>query len=133
MERNKTRKAYYKMSIMRESYTVNSEDGTVNCTQQWKLKLPKVYQIMCKELGIPLTFKTVGVARLAPTDTFDESIGRHLAQSKSHVKAYRKYSQLIAKLNKKIYQDINVFDETFSFATTLFDREEAHVKELKKL
>lgn len=131
-----------RIHVINSEYKVNSEKGVVICILEcstgvdrtdvwttvsynwWKRKLPLVD--FCGK------FTVKGIARCNDVDTFDEVIGKRIAESRAKAKAYRtayKFWSICAKNIGNMAKFCNFAACACSVANC---KEEEHVKELCK-
>lgn len=135
-----------KFTICETNYIVNKDKGTIVCII--KFKVPSYYDYLVgtdyhiencfKKAGLPTDLphnrvKIVkGVAKCSPNDTFDETIGKRIAESKAKISLFKTANKLCHLLDF-YYMDI-VYDMQ-RYTTdywNLLQKEEQHLRELSK-
>lgn len=72
------------------------------------------------------------IAKLSPNDTWDEVIGRRIAESKCKQKIYKFYSRVYSDVFKRFYQELKQLDDVIDTTNYAYKRETEHLKELIK-
>lgn len=103
-----------KIRIKNIKYVVIPEAGIVRCYGTFMMQgiVPFINKKWIYELGqiycrYGTAFKAEGVARCSPEDTFDENIGKKIANMKMRIKIYNKLYKVTVKTDKFI-QDMRV-------------------------
>lgn len=94
-------------------------------SETWKLKAPMVDNIFGK-------FTVKAVAKCNPNDTFDEAIGRKIAESKAKVKAFRIAKNIWSCIAKRLLNEHTIAMEMYSNCRAMEKFEFNHVEELSK-
>lgn len=131
-----------KVKVINEKYIVNSESKVVVCiltcnvpvdrinndfgiyTYPWKKQLPKV-----KGLA---TFHVKGIAKCDSSDSFDEVLGKRIAQSRAKEKSYRIAAIIWSKMANYL---LNIANQCFRLSNNCileYNKEKEHIKELTK-
>ena len=131
-----------RVHVIKSEYKVNSEKGIVICILEcstgventgvwttvshnwWERKLPLV--------DFYGKFTVKGIARCNDVDTFDEVIGKRIAESRAKTKAYRTAYKFWSICAKNIGAMVEFCASTTSACFTAFCKEEEHVKDLCK-
>ena len=131
-----------RVHVINSEYKVNSEKGIVICILEcatgvdrtdvwttvshnwWKRKLPLV--------DFYGRFTVKGIARCNDVDTFDEVIGKRIAESRAKTKAYRTAYKFWSICAKNIGNMVKFCNSTTSACEIAENKEREHVKELCK-
>ena len=129
-----------RVHVIKSEYKVNSEKGIVICILEcstgventevwttasydwWKRKLPLV--------DFYGKFTVKGIARCNDVDTFDEVIGKRIAESRAKTKAYRTAYKFWSICAKNIDNMVKFCNSTASACSVAFCKEEEHVEDL---
>ena len=97
---------YHKMRLVEEKFIIKKEDGVVICKQKYYIpsSITNYFYVECRDIDV------TGVAICSKNDTFDETTGRRIAQTKANAKAYMKY----ARWARNIYVEVNKFKEKYA-------------------
>lgn len=128
---------YFKLISTDEKFNVSEIRGTVKCRQMWKIKLTDTERDLVRALFPDnwkkmVEFATVGISSLTGEDAWNEALGKHIAQSKSHVKAYAKYERFAKRFKDALASVRQTAANTMSFATELRFLETTHVEDISK-
>lgn len=77
-------------------------------------------------------FIACGVARCNSKDTFDEVVGKRIAESKAKTKAYSIYTKELQNIKKLLLKSQQVIDYNISVMNDFINREKKHYKLLTK-
>lgn len=131
-----------KVKVINEKYIVDSENRIVVCiltcnvpvdrindnlgiyTYPWKKQLPKVDGLA--------TFQVKGIAKCNPGDTFDEVLGKRIAQSRAKEKSYRIAAIIWSKMANYLLNIANQWFNLSNNCITEYNKEKEHIKELTK-
>lgn len=129
-----------RVHVIKSEYKVNSEKGIVICILEcstgvnntnvwttvsydwWKRKLPLV--------DFYGKFTVKGIARCNDVDTFDEVIGKRIAESRAKTKAYKTAYKFWSICAKNISAMVKFCYSTASACEIAFCKEAEHVKDL---
>ena len=131
-----------RVHVVKSEYKVNPEKGIVICILEcktgvtdtdvwttvlhdwWKRKLPLV--------NFYGEFTVKGIARCNDVDTFDEVVGKRIAESRAKAKAYRTAYKFWSICVKNIGNMVKFCNSTASACNVAWCKEEYHIKELCK-
>ena len=91
----------------------------------WKVKAPMVKNSYGK-------FTVKATARCNPNDTFNETIGKRIAESRAKVKAFRIAKNIWSCITKKLFNEYNISMEMYENCKAMEKFESNHVKELSE-
>lgn len=91
----------------------------------WKAKAPMVYSIY----GV---FTVTAKARCNPNDTFNEVIGKRIAESRAKSKAFRIAKNVWSCIAEKLLDEYNISMKMYKNCAAMEEIESNHVKELSK-
>ena len=97
---------YHKMRLVEEKFIIKKEHGIVICKQKYYIPSSNTnhFYVECRDIDV------TGVAICSKNDTFDETAGRRIAQTKANAKAYMKY----ARWARNIYVEVNKSKEKYT-------------------
>lgn len=75
-------------------------------------------------------YQSIGKAKCAPDDTFDEVKGRRIAESRAKTKVYKAAYSLYRNIAADLTNSASRFSELSEFCYTLYLKEAIHVDEL---
>ena len=131
-----------RVHVTKSTYKVNNKEGIVICILEcetgvdrtevwttvshswWKRKLPLV--------DFYGRFTVKGIARCNDVDTFDEIVGKRIAESRAKAKAYRTAFKFWSICAKKISSMVKFCNGASSACNVAWCKEDYHVKELSK-
>lgn len=123
---------YHKMQFVGEKFIVKKDLGIVICKQQYIIPSYGINYPNSSFYTDDWCIETTGVARCSKNDTFDETAGKRIAQTKANAKAYLKY----AKWARDIYNNTLEIKEkcfnTLNVALELASNETAKLKDFSK-
>lgn len=129
-----------RVHVTKSEYKINPEKGIIICILEcstgventevwttvghswWKRKLPLV--------DFYGRFTVKGIARCNDVDTFDEVVGKRIAESRAKAKAYKTAFKFWYICAKKIGTMVKFCNATASACETEWYREKYHVKQL---
>lgn len=80
-----------------------------------------------------LSFRVEGKAKCAPTDTYNEVTGKHIAESRAKYEAYRMahsmYDNKVREVRERLHRDLD-FLSFYYFTRYLKNNEKKHIKRL---
>lgn len=124
-------------------FVVNKEKGVVVCIMQvgtvnidiaefefsasgaHEIKAPKIYKSY-------IVFTVRGMAKCCPSDVFDESIGRRIAESRAKSKAFKIIKNFWRNIAQAFYNEYNKAMEMHKNCESMEKFELNHVKELSE-
>lgn len=129
-----------KVKVINEKYVVDSKNRIVVCiltcnvpvdrindnlgiyTYPWKKQLPKVNGLA--------TFRVKGIAKCNPDDTFDEVLGKRIAQSRAKEKSYGIAAIIWSSMARYL---MNITNQCFNLSNNCiaeYTKEKEHIKKL---
>lgn len=131
-----------RVHVVKSEYKVNPENGIVICILECstRVKNTEIWTITSHswwKRKLPLVdfygkFTVKGIARCNEVDTFDEVVGKRIAESRAKTKAYKTAYKFWSICAKNISAMAKFCYSTASACSVAFCKEEDHVKELCK-
>lgn len=126
-----------RVKITKASYIVNPEKKVVVCVLECDMQLCKhpvwedIYPNMWDNLPLVAsndTFKVRAIARCNEEDTFDEEVGKRIAESRAKGKAFATAAKVYKEIEKYFLNCAALVNESVEACEQTVKVEEAHVE-----
>lgn len=123
-----------KISFKRANFS--TEGNVVKCTLNYTILVPGFYFSDNESFGdfwLGGPWRTVGVAKCSPNDTFNKKKGREIAEARAEAKAYKHASMLVRRYVKSVVDKYHNMIMEFDAKSDYVQRHNAdYVKELDR-
>lgn len=111
-------------------FVVNAEKRVVTCIMKAQMNVEDESSDFLYRSLNRMVFKAVGIAKCHPDDTFSETKGKRVAESKAKRAAYLEGRRRFKKMAKSLAEYSKQVDQAINNLEAYAKKEEDHIKEL---